>query len=180
MHGATTAGAAEGGDTIKDMLMDVVGKKVKGKVAKKISKRVLPKVLKKIPGGSIFRRGIGRVATRLGAKLGGRIGAKIGAKAIPVVGQIATVAMAGYDAYKGWKNADQIVGKSKEQLTTTDKIAASGASVLSGMTFGLVEAKTIHDFATSDTAQKLLRNPFLNPFGAATFAMTDALRYYFR
>jgi len=156
---ATVAGS----DPLKDFLMDTIGEKVKTKVGKEVGKRVLPKVLKKVPGGSILRRGIGRVGTRLGAKLGGRIGARLGARAIPVVGQIATVAMAGYDAYKGWTNADQIVGKPKEQLTTSDKIAASGASVLSGLTLGLVEAKTIHNFATGDKMQELMRNPWLSP-----------------
>lgn len=65
-------------------------------------------------------------------------------------------------------------------MTTSDKIAGAGASVLSGMTLGLVEAKTIHDFATSDTMQNILRNPFLNPVGAGALAITDALRCYCR
>ena len=79
-------------------------------------------------------------------------------KAIPIAGQIAAVAMSCYDAIKGWQNADKIVGKSKDQVTATDKIAASGAEMLSGLTLGLVSAKTIHDVATSDAFVKAVVN----------------------
>jgi hypothetical protein len=53
--------------------------------------------------------------------------------------------MAAFDAVDGWKNAGNITGKDESQLTTSDKFAAATASVLSGLTFGLVDSKTMYE-----------------------------------
>jgi hypothetical protein len=53
--------------------------------------------------------------------------------------------MAAFDAVDGWKNAASITGKDESQLTTTDKFQAATASVLSGLTFGLVDSKQMYE-----------------------------------
>ena len=93
----------------------------------------------------LFKGGGGKAAAKLAgkglAKFGLKAGLRAGAgalKAIPGLGAIATVGMAAFDAVDGWKNAASISGKDPSKVTTGDKVKAAGASVLSGLTFGLV------------------------------------------
>lgn len=98
--GGVAASASSGIlDTAQD-LYDLLPKKYKAKLGGKALKAG-SKVLKRIPGGAILRRGASRILPRVGAKIAGRAGARIatrlaagGARTIPVVGQLATVAMA--------------------------------------------------------------------------------------
>ena len=69
--------------------------------------------------------------------------AKIGAnalKAIPVVGQVAMIGMAAYDAFQGVKKTGEFFGKNQEDTTTGEKVSAGIGSALSGLTFGLLDA----------------------------------------
>lgn len=50
----------------------------------------------------------------------------------------------GWDAFQGWKDAAKITGDSKPGFIK--KLGAGVAGVLSGVTWGLVEPKTIYDF----------------------------------
>jgi len=71
--------------------------------------------------------------------------AAVAALAIPFVGPFiaagATLAFIGMDAYDGWNNAAQILGK--KEATTGEKIKVSVASVVSGLTFGLWSTKSV-------------------------------------
>jgi hypothetical protein len=63
----------------------------------------------------------------------------VASTAIPIVGPFiaagAMLAFIGMDAYDGWNNAAQILGK--DQVTQGEKIKATVATVASGLTFGL-------------------------------------------
>lgn len=65
-------------------------------------------------------------------------------KAVPGLGLAVTAGMAAFDAVDGWKNAANITGKDESQLTTSDRMQAATASALSGLTFGLVDSKTMY------------------------------------
>lgn len=66
-------------------------------------------------------------------------------KAVPGLGLAVTAGMAAFDAVDGWKNAANISGKDEKDLTTGDKVQAATASVLSGLTFGLVDSKKMYE-----------------------------------
>ena len=70
--------------------------------------------------------------------------AKTAIRAIPGVGQIVTLALALFDFGKGIQNASEIVGKSKDKLTTLDKVNAGFSELISSLTLGFVDAKTIY------------------------------------
>ena len=115
------------------------------------------------PFGKILSKGGGKAATKVAtkglAKLGLKAGLRAGAgalKAIPGLGLIATAGMAAFDAVDGWKNAASITGKKESELTWKDKTKAAGASVLSGLTFGLVSSQTMYKGinAVGDFAKK--------------------------
>jgi soluble lytic murein transglycosylase-like protein len=61
-------------------------------------------------------------------------------KLIPGVGLL----MAGVDAVGGWQNAGEISGKSGKDVTTGVKAKAATASVLSGLTMGLISDKQVY------------------------------------
>ena len=93
------------------------------------------------------------------AKVGLKAGLRAGAgalKAIPGLGLVVTAGMAAFDAVDGWRNAADITGKKEKDLTWKDKTAAAGASVLSGLTFGLVSSQTMYKGinAVGDFAKK--------------------------
>jgi hypothetical protein len=84
------------------------------------------------------------------AEKAGKAGVKTGLKtAAKVLGPVAAGAMALYDGVQGWNNASELLGKEGE-ATTGEKASASAGSVVSGLTFGLVDAgdasKGIADF----------------------------------
>lgn len=64
-------------------------------------------------------------------------------KFIPVVGTIISGIVGLFDAVHGFFNAEEIAGKTTEMLTLGDKIQASIASFISGLTFGFVSAETV-------------------------------------
>lgn len=53
---------------------------------------------------------------------------------------------AAFDFFQGFTNAADIVGKKSEDLDMFDKVTAGLANVISGLTFGLVEAKDVYKF----------------------------------
>jgi hypothetical protein len=53
---------------------------------------------------------------------------------------------AAFDFFQGFTNAAEIVGKKAEDLDMFDKVTAGLANVISGLTFGLVEAKDVYKF----------------------------------
>ena len=98
-------------------------------------------------GGKLAAKGAAKVAAKAAMKGGAKLAMRAGAgalKAIPGLGIAATVGMAAFDAYDGWKNAGEITGKADKDLTTRDKAEAATASALSGLTFGLVSSKTMY------------------------------------
>ena len=140
-------------------LGDLGGKlfdKVGGKIFKKgggLFKKVGGKAFGKVGklGGKLLSKGGGKVAAKaagkVAAKVAGKAALRAGAgalKAIPGVGLLATAGMAAFDAVDGWKNAASITGKAEKDLTTGDRAKAAGASVLSGLTFGLVSSQTMY------------------------------------
>ena len=141
-----------------------------GKVGKGLAK----------PFSKVLSKGGGKVATKVAAKglakFGLKAGLRAGAgalKAIPGLGAIATVGMAAFDAYSGWKNAASITGKKEKDLTWKDRTAAAGASVLSGLTFGLVSSKTMYKGinAVGSFAKKAFK---YSPVGLAATGMKKA------
>jgi len=115
------------------------------------------------PLTKMFSKGGGKVVAKLAtkglAKAGLKVGLRAGAhalKAIPGLGLIATAGMAAFDAVDGWRNAASITGKKEKDLTWKDKTKAAGASVLSGLTFGLVSSQTMYKGinAVGDFAKK--------------------------
>jgi phage-related protein len=61
-------------------------------------------------------------------------------KAIPIIGQVVAVVMGVIDGIKGFFNAKEILGLDK--VSIIDRLASFVASVLSGLTFGLLSPKT--------------------------------------
>ncbi|QPB08518.1 putative glycoside hydrolase [Vibrio phage Va2] len=102
-------------------------------------------------GGRAGRGGRGLVGTSM-AKMKGltevlnmkTLGKFLGKslKFVPVIGTIVQGAMSIFDAFEGWDNASSITGKSEEALTTMDRVKAASASVMSGLTLGLVDVQT--------------------------------------
>ena len=69
----------------------------------------------------------------------GKVGKFAGKIAAPLA-----IIMGIFDFIGGVKDAADIVGKPKEQLSTLEKAGAGLSSVLSGLTFGLISAKSIY------------------------------------
>jgi hypothetical protein len=95
-------------------------------------------------GGAGAAAGAAGVAGAGGAAAGGGLlkagGKLLGKAALPLA-----LAMAGYDAYKGFTNAEDIAGLGKGQKAGLGtKAQAAGASVLSGLTLGFVDPKTMY------------------------------------
>jgi hypothetical protein len=102
-----------------------------------------PLKLLKGKGGAKAAGAAANVASKAAVKTGAKLAAKIGAnalKAIPVVGQVAMIGMAAYDAFQGVKKTGEFFGKDQEDTTTGEKAAAGIGSALSGLTFGLLDA----------------------------------------
>ena len=94
-------------------------------------------------GGAAGKAGgvLGKSAGGL-AKMGGLAarGAGGALKALPVVGQIAMAGMAAYDGIKGWNKAGENFGlKEGEKATTGQKLSSATGSILSGLSFGLLD-----------------------------------------
>lgn len=72
----------------------------------------------------------------------GKLGLKF-AKFLPIVGVVVQAVTSIFDAFSGWNNAAEITGKAEGLLTTTDKVKAASASLLSGLTLGIVDVQTM-------------------------------------
>lgn len=110
-------------------------------------------------GGAAGKAGgvLGKSAGGL-AKMGGLAarGAGGALKALPVVGQIAMAGMAAYDGIKGWNKAGENFGlKEGEKATTGQKLSSATGSILSGLSFGLLDeqkmTKGIHSLGSKVT-----------------------------
>lgn len=95
-------------------------------------KKIMPKGLMKILGNA--------------GKMLGKVGRLAGKLALPLV-----AIMSIFDFVGGIKNAEEIVGKPADQLSTMEKAGAGLAGVVSGLTLGFIDAKTIY----SEGAQML-------------------------
>jgi hypothetical protein len=90
-------------------------------------------VLSKLKGGiGRIGKGIGNASKGVGEGLGRAM------KFIPGVGLVAATAMAGMDAYEGWGQAEQRFGPN---AGVKEKTASAAGNVLSGLTFGLLDAE---------------------------------------
>jgi hypothetical protein len=70
-------------------------------------------------------------------------GAGMALKAAKFLGPAAMVASAGYDAFQGYQNAGENFNlKPGQQATAGQKASSAAGSALSGLTFGLLDAKT--------------------------------------
>jgi hypothetical protein len=65
------------------------------------------------------------------------------AKGVPLLGVIAAAGMAIYDGVEGYNNASDILGIPEDELTQGDKTTAAASSIVSGLTFGLVESSSV-------------------------------------
>jgi hypothetical protein len=102
-----------------------------------------PLKLLKGKGGAKAAGAAANVASKVAVKTGAKMAARIGAnalKAIPVVGQVAMIGMAAYDAFQGVKKTGEFFGKDQEDTTTGEKVSAGIGSAISGLTFGLLDA----------------------------------------
>lgn len=110
-----------------------------------------------LSGGSKALGGIGGAILSGGGKLLGGLG-KLGGKALGGAGKLLggaakfagplglalTAGMAGYDFYKGYSDPNEIAGVGPdEKLGTGKKIQAGAANAISGLSFGLVDPKTV-------------------------------------
>lgn len=112
------------------------------------------------------------VATKVAAKaaekgaFGVAKGALKAAKFIPGVGLVAGGISAGIDGVSGYNDAENILDIKGREATTTEKLGAGAASVASGLTFGLVDSKTIAGKASSIGSS--ISNFFSSPSAAAS------------
>jgi hypothetical protein len=109
-------------------------------------------------------KGIGEAATIAGegASIAGKA-ASFG-KAIPVIGEVILAVLAIKDAANALGDSKRISGKAKEFQTLGDKIEVGISGIISGVTLGLVDSRTI--FKVLDVATKGISHAF-----DAVFAM---------
>ena len=91
--------------------------------------------------GKVASKGLAKVASK-GLVKGGLKALGSAAKFIPGLGEAVAIGMMAFDAVDGWNNAAKILGKKEADIKTMDKVKAAGASVLSGLTFGIIDAET--------------------------------------
>lgn len=86
-------------------------------------------------------------AAKIGSKLS-KIGRRIGKVASKVALPLA-IASTVMDVYEGVTNAADIVGKDEKNVNAADKIKAAGASIISGLTFGIVSPKEVYTMGSN-------------------------------
>lgn len=101
-------------------------------------------------------------------------------KAIPIIGQVAAVMLAIWDASKALQDSKRITGKAKEFQTLGDKLNVGLSGIIAGFTFGLVDTKTVYKWVTYAeesifSAMKSVFDMFPAPMKAALSGMWDAL-----
>jgi hypothetical protein len=99
-----------------------------------------------VAGRGIF--GMGQKAMGAGAGMLGKMGGmggllKGGGKLLGKAALPLALAMAAFDFHGGYKDAANISGKDEKDVTTGDKIQAGVSGMLEGLSFGLVDAKSI-------------------------------------
>ena len=119
-----------------------------------------PKKVSKIPGAG---KATGKLGKKLGTKVGARMAGKLLGGALKFagpIGAIITAGMAAMDAKEGWDNAGDTFGLQKgEEATTGQKASSAAGSAISGLTFGLADAKETSKgvnnlFGGNDTIKK--------------------------
>ena len=106
-------------------------------------------------------------AAETGALVGSGVLASAGSAAIGVLSKAALpllIAKGAFDAFKGWKHAAEITGKKEGELKWYHKLGAATSSVLSGLTLGLIDAKSIYKFGEKATGL-LKKAAEYSPFG---------------
>jgi len=126
-------------------------KKAPSKVSKEPQK-TKPKTKPKAPKIS----GLGKTGAGALGKLGkgalnlGRVGGKL---FLPLA-----LGLSAYDAFQGWSNASEILDTPEEEITTAQKLATATGSLVSGLSFGLLDtkdvSKNIIDAFKDDEAEK--------------------------
>lgn len=80
-------------------------------------------------------------------------------KPVPLLGTIIAAGTAIYSAQDGYRHADEILGKDKSKLTTTDKLASAAGSVVNDVSFGFISteatANKIIEFASGGPADEV-------------------------
>jgi uncharacterized protein YukE len=101
-----------------------------------------------------------RILGKKGLKYAGK-GLKYAGKGLKVAGKIAgkaalplAVAMSAYDGYQGFTNAKENLGIKDREADYDEKLASGGASIASGLTFGLVKEESF----ISDKRKKEIEN----------------------
>jgi hypothetical protein len=133
--------ASQGGDSGFGLgdLLDIGT--LRGRRGRRGGTRTKPKTK---PKGRL--KGIGQ-----GLKTAGKTVGKF-AKFIPGVGAVVAGGMAAYDGVSGYQNAGEILDlKEGEEATTGQKLSAAAGSVVSGLTFGLVDEKKVAQGIASAT-----------------------------
>ena len=90
--------------------------------------------------------------TKALSKLGGFL--KVGVRGLAKVAGPLAVGMAVFDGVKGAMNADEMLGKKKEDLTMRDRLAGGAGGILSGLSFGLIDASSVAKFVAADPDAK--------------------------
>ena len=110
-----------------------------------------------IPKG---KKGFFKKAAQKGLKYAGK-GLKYAGKGLKVAGKIAgkaalplAVAMSAYEGYQGFTNAKENLGIKDREADYDEKLASGGASIASGLTFGLVKEESF----ISDKRKKEIEN----------------------
>ena len=123
----------------------------------------ISKVTGKIAGsavGKIASKGLAKVAGK-GLMKGGMKALGNAAKFIPGLGEAVAIGMMAFDAVDGWNNAAKILGKKEADIKTMDKVKAAGASILSGLTFGIIDASTFAKWMGNITKWALKAGAFV-------------------
>lgn len=90
--------------------------------------------------------------TKALSKLGGFL--KVGVRGLAKVAGPLAIGMAVFDGVKGAMNADEMLGKKKEDLTMRDRLAGGAGGILSGLSFGLIDASSVAKFVAADPDAK--------------------------
>lgn len=150
------------------LLSELIGDYLEYKMFDKLTKGKTPKGLPRgprVPGkfGKLGRLlyGAGKLATPALAGAGSLVsaGASAGVNALGTVakggaravgnfakflgplGLAVTAGMAIYDGFQGWNKAGENLGIDPKKATTTNKLSSSAGSIISGLTFGLLDTK---------------------------------------
>ena len=112
--------------------------------------------------GLAMKGGLGRAGGAVG-RVAGAVGLKSAAK---FLGPAATIGLAAYDAYDGWNNAGQRLGKDEKDVTTADRAGVATSGVMNGMSLGLANyiGDKIYGEGAVDEAYATIFN---DPSGAA-------------